>query len=154
MVGSIQSQVKSQVPCARDGYKIASSLKIIMKDTGNLLLDPPSRKALMSKLLEVLLVVDWKALSPKGTTSPAKALEGGGISMTAQGVGSKGLAVSKKLRIRFSNCQQTFHSKSLKLGNQCGYFEIICWSHNTYLVFQYLGGAEDYNTCFKWNVAH
>lgn len=126
VVGSIQPQVKSQVPRAQDGYKIESSLKIIMKDTGNLLLDPPSRKALMSKLLEVLLVVNRKALSPKGTTSPAKALEGGGISMSAQGAGSKRLAVSKRLRIRFSNCQQTFHSKSLKLGNRRGYCKIMC----------------------------
>lgn len=56
VVGSTHSQVKSQVSCAQDGYKIASSLKVIKKDTGNLLLEAPSRKVLIPK---VMSTVGW-----------------------------------------------------------------------------------------------
>ena len=127
VVGSTQSQVKSQASCAQDGYNTASSLKVIMKDMG--IPSPPRgsfKEGLDTQTIRSAVNSRLKALGPKGIVSGTKALEDRGTFVSMRGEGAKDLAISTKLRIRFFNCQQTFHSKP---KYQCGYFKIVCLRH-------------------------
>lgn len=57
ILSQIFQLLKSQVPHLQDGSNVTSSLKVFVKDTVMLFLNPPLRKAVVLKGSEVLLVV-------------------------------------------------------------------------------------------------